>query len=186
MEEVLLKNKAIPVHLSVSYQLNLLIIRYIYNYPKEAQDLHLSYKHSHLSIKELVMSDIYKILVAEQKALISKHLKQKLNRKQTLVFTVHSMSEAIDHLKFIDFNILVVDVQSNWNDQNDFQILRSIRWMLPQIRIILLISKEKIKKIDNLEGLEISDLISKPWKNKDLVISITNVIEKSPICLSKI
>jgi DNA-binding response OmpR family regulator len=132
------------------------------------------------------MSDIYKILVAEQKPSISKHLKQKLNRKRTIVFTVHSMSEAIDHLKFINFDILVVDVQSDWDDQNDFQILRSIRWMLPQIRIILLISKKKVKEIDNLEGLEISDLISKPWKNKDLVTSITNVIENSPICLSKI
>ena len=132
-----------------------------------------------------MMSDITKILVIEPKSIISEQLKQNLNKNKTIVFMVKNISEAVERLKFVYFDILVADVQPEWNNQRDYQILRSIRWMSPQIKIILLISQDKAKQTNYFEGLEISDLISKPWKNSDLFSSINHVIENSLICFSK-
>ena len=132
-----------------------------------------------------MMPDITKILVIEPKSIISEQLKQNLNKNQTIVFMVKNISEAIEHLKFVYFDILVADIQPDWNNQRDYQILRSIRWMSPQIKIILLISQDKAKQTNYFQGLEISDLISKPWKNSDLFSSINHVIENSLIRFSK-
>jgi len=57
--------------------------------------------------------------------------------------------------------------------------------MSPQIKIILLISQDKAKQTNYFQGLEISDLISKPWKNSDLFSSVNHVIENSLIRFSK-
>lgn len=131
------------------------------------------------------MSDITKILVIEPKSMISEQLKQSLNKKQTIVFMVKNISEAIERLKFVYFDILVADIQPDWNNQRDYQILRSIKWMSPQIKIILLIPQDKAKQMNYFEGLEISDLISKPWKNSDLFSAINHLIENSSFCFSK-
>jgi len=131
------------------------------------------------------MSDITKILVIEPESIISEQLKQNLDKNQTIVFMVKNIYEAIEHLKFVYFDILVADIQPDWNNQRDYQILRSIRWMSPQIKIILLISQDKAKQTNYFEGLEISDLISKPWKNSDLFLSINHLIKNSLICFSK-
>ena len=130
-------------------------------------------------------SDITKILVIEPKSIISERLKQNLNKNKTIVFMVKNISEAVEQLKFVYFDILVADIQPDWNNQRDYQILRSIRWMSPQIKIILLISQDKAKQTNYFEGLEISDLIPKPWKNSDLFSSINHVIENSLIRFSK-
>ena len=53
-----------------------------------------------------MMSDITKILVIEPKSIISEQLKQNLNRNKTIVFMVKNISEAIEHLKFVYFDIL--------------------------------------------------------------------------------
>lgn len=131
------------------------------------------------------MSDITKILVIEPKSMISEQLKQNLNKKQTIVFMVKNISEAIERLKFVYFDILVADIQPDWNNQRDYQILRSIKWMSPQIKIILLIPQDKAKQMNYFKGLEISDLISKPWENSDLFLSINHLIENSSFCFSK-
>ena len=135
--------------------------------------------------KELIMPDITKILVIEPKSQISEHLKENLDKKQTIVFMVNNISEAIERLKFVYFDILIADIQPDWNNQKDYHILRSIRWMSPQIKILLLIPQEKAKQINYFEGLEISDVISKPWESRDLFSSINHLIKKSSIYFSK-
>ena len=130
------------------------------------------------------MPDIIKILVIEPKPVISKQLKQNLNKKRTIVFMVSTICEAIERLKFVNFDILVADIQSDWNNQKDYQILRSIRWMSPQIKIILLISQQKAEQMNYFEGLEISDVISKPWINNDLISSINHLMENSLVYFS--
>ena len=128
-----------------------------------------------------MMPDITKILVIEPKSLISEQLKKNLNNKQTIVFMVKNISEAIERLKFVYFDILVADIQPDWNAQRDYHILRSIRWMSPQIKILLLIPQEKATQMNYLEGLEISDVISKPWESNDLFSSINHLIKTSSI-----
>ena len=130
------------------------------------------------------MSDITTLLVIEQKSMISKQLEQKLNRKRNIIFRVNNTSAAMEWLKSVDFDIMVVDIYSEWNDYKDYQILRSIRWMSPRIKIILLVTKEKAKQIKYSEELENLNLIRRPYKNEELITSVNHLIENSSIGFS--
>lgn len=131
------------------------------------------------------MSDIHKILVIEPKPLLSKQMKRQLNKKRTIVFMVKEMTEAFELLKFVYFDILVVDIQAGQHQSAYYQAILSIQWMSPQIRIILIISKEKIKYLNNLEGLEISNVILKPIKEREVMVSINQALEKAELCCPK-
>jgi len=88
------------------------------------------------------------------------------------VFMVTSISKAVERIKSIFFDIAVIDIHQEWNDRRDYLFLRSITWMAPKTRIILLAPDGKKESANNVEGLEISRFISKPWKYKELIASI--------------
>ncbi|MEW5800581.1 MAG: tetratricopeptide repeat protein [bacterium] len=121
------------------------------------------------------MNDIIKILVIEREPVVSRQLKKSLNREQHIVFGVSSVMGAVERLKSIFFDIVVVDVYQDWNDQEDFFLLRSITWMAPKTKIILVAPEDKQNPARNVEGLKIFDFIHKHKKFKNLIASINHL-----------
>ena len=103
-------------------------------------------------------------------------LKEYLNEKNFIISTAENSFEAKNKLKFLKFDLLVIDVMMP--GQDGYDLTKEIK-KESNIPIILLTAKSEVE--NRIKGLELGadDYLSKPFEPKELLLRINNIIKKS-------
>jgi two-component system phosphate regulon response regulator OmpR len=116
------------------------------------------------------------ILIVDDDNRIRSLLKDYLSENHYIVSTAEDAEEAKTKLKYIKFDILILDVMMP--GQNGYDLTKEIKKEI-QIPIILLTAKGEVE--NRIKGLEIGadDYISKPFEPKELLLRIKNVVKNN-------
>ena len=116
------------------------------------------------------------ILIVDDDNRIRSLLKDYLSENHYIVSTAEDAEEAKTKLKYIKFDILILDVMMP--GQNGYDLTKEIKKEI-QIPIILLTAKGEVE--NRITGLEIGadDYISKPFEPKELLLRIKNVVKNN-------
>tara|TARA_B100001123_G_C15143121_1_gene960387 strand:- start:224 stop:901 length:678 start_codon:yes stop_codon:yes gene_type:complete len=116
------------------------------------------------------------ILVVDDDEGIRDLVKQYLNQNNFLVTTAKSAEDAVEKIKIIKFDLIVLDIMMPGKSGLDFTIENKNNLNTP---IILLTAKGQAS--ERVEGLEIGadDYLSKPFEPKELILRIKNIINKT-------
>ena len=115
------------------------------------------------------------ILVVDDDDGIRELVKQFLNQNKYLVTTAKSSEDALDKVKIIKFDLIVLDIMMPGKSGLDF-INENKKLETP---IILLTAKGQPN--ERIEGLEIGadDYLPKPFEPKELILRIQNILNKT-------
>ena len=118
------------------------------------------------------------ILVVDDDDGIRDLVKQYLNQNNYLVTTAKSSEDALEKVKIIKFDLIVLDIMMPGKTGLDFTSEYKKKIDTP---IILLTAKGEVS--ERVEGLEIGadDYLSKPFEPKELILRITNILNKTKI-----
>ena len=118
------------------------------------------------------------ILVVDDDDGIRDLVKQYLNQNNYLVTTAKSSEDALEKFKIIKFYLIVLDIMMPGKTGLDFTSEYKKKIDTP---IILLTAKGEVS--ERVEGLEIGadDYLSKPFEPKELILRITNILNKTKI-----
>ena len=116
------------------------------------------------------------ILIVDDDNRIRSLLKDYLSENHYIVSTAEDAEEAKTKLKYIKFDILILDVMMP--GQNGYDLTKEIKKEI-QIPIILLTAKGEVE--NRIRGLEIGadDYISKPFEPKELLLRIKNIVKNN-------
>ena len=116
------------------------------------------------------------ILVVDDDDGIRSLVKKYLNENNYLVTTAQSAEDAIEKIKLIKFDLIILDIMMPGKSELDFIQENKKKLETP---IILLTAKGEA--IDRIEGLEIGadDYLPKPFEPKELILRIQNIIKKT-------
>ena len=116
------------------------------------------------------------ILVVDDDDRIRELVKEYLNENGFIVSTGNSAEEAKTRLRYFKFDIIILDVMMP--GQNGFELTKEIK-QNSDIPIILLTAKGEVE--NRIEGLELGadDYLVKPFKHKELLLRVKNIIKKS-------
>ena len=116
------------------------------------------------------------ILIVDDDNRIRSLLKDYLSENHYIVSTAEDAEEAKTKLKYIKFDILILDV--TMPGQNGYDLTKEIKKEI-QIPIILLTAKGEVE--NRIKGLEIGadDYISKPFEPKELLLRIKNIVKNN-------
>ena len=116
------------------------------------------------------------ILVVDDDDGIRSLVKKYLNENNYLVTTAQSAEDAIEKIKLIKFDLIILDIMMPGKSGLDFIQENKKKLETP---IILLTAKGEA--IDRIEGLEIGadDYLPKPFEPKELILRIQNIIKKT-------
>jgi len=116
------------------------------------------------------------ILIVDDDNRIRSLLKDYLSENHYIVSTAEDAEEAKTKLKYIKFDILILDVMMP--GQNGYDLTKEIKKEI-QIPIILLTAKGEVE--NRIKGLEIGadDYISKPFEPKELLLRIKNIVKNN-------
>ena len=122
------------------------------------------------------MAKLNHLLVVDDDNRIRGLLKEYLNEKNFIISTAENSFEAKNKLKFLKFDLLVIDVMMPGQDCYD--LTKEIK-KESNIPIILLTAKSEVE--NRIKGLELGadDYLSKPFEPKELLLRINNIIKKS-------
>ena len=122
------------------------------------------------------------ILVVDDDEGIRELVKQFLNNNNYLVTTAKSSEDALDKVKIIKFDLIVLDIMMPGKTGLEFTFENKRKIDTP---IILLTAKGEPS--DRVEGLEIGadDYLPKPFEPKELILRINNILNKTKIEDSK-
>ena len=122
------------------------------------------------------MAKLNHLLVVDDDNRIRGLLKEYLNEKNFIISTAENSFEAKNKLKFLKFDLLVIDVMMP--GQDGYDLTKEIK-KESNIPIILLTAKSEVE--NRIKGLELGadDYISKPFEPKELLLRIKNIIKKS-------
>tara|TARA_E500000178_G_C16953447_1_gene722452 strand:+ start:260 stop:937 length:678 start_codon:yes stop_codon:yes gene_type:complete len=115
------------------------------------------------------------ILIVDDDDRIRDLLKDYLCRNSYVVSTAENADQAKERLKYIKFDIIVLDVMMP--GQNGYELTKEIKKQI-KIPIILLTAKGEVE--NRIKGLELGadDYIGKPFEPKELLLRIKNIINK--------
>jgi len=118
------------------------------------------------------------ILVVDDDDGIRELVKQFLNKNNYLVTTAKNSEDALDKVKIIKFDLIILDIMMPGKSGLEFTNENKKKLDTP---IILLTAKGEIS--DRIEGLEIGadDYLSKPFEPKELILRINNILSKTKI-----
>jgi len=118
------------------------------------------------------------ILVVDDDDGIRKLVKQFLNKNNYLVTTAKNSEDALDKVKIIKFDLIILDIMMPGKSGLEFTNENKKKLDTP---IILLTAKGETS--DRIEGLEIGadDYLSKPFEPKELILRINNILSKTKI-----
>ncbi len=118
----------------------------------------------------------YHILIVDDDDRIRNLLKDYLSENNYIVSTAENSNQAKDKLKFIKFDIIILDVMMP--GQNGYDLTKEIKKNI-KIPIILLTAKGEVE--NRIKGLELGadDYIGKPFEPKELLLRIKNIISKN-------
>jgi len=116
------------------------------------------------------------ILVVDDDDGIRDLVKQFLNQNNYLVTTAKSAEDALDKVKIIKFDLIVLDIMMPGKSGLEFTNENKKKLDTP---IILLTAKGEAS--ERVEGLEIGadDYLAKPFEPKELILRINNIISKT-------
>ncbi len=116
------------------------------------------------------------ILVVDDDEGIRELVKQFLNKNNYLVTTAKSSEDALDKVKIIKFDIIVLDIMMPGKSGLEFTNEDKKKLDTP---IILLTAKGEAS--ERVEGLEIGadDYLAKPFEPKELILRINNILNKT-------
>ena len=116
------------------------------------------------------------ILVVDDDEGIRDLVKQYLNQNNFLVTTANSAENAVEKIKIIKFDLIVLDIMMPGKSGLDFTIENKKNLNTP---IILLTAKGQAS--ERVEGLEVGadDYLPKPFEPKELILRIKNIINKT-------
>ncbi len=116
------------------------------------------------------------ILVVDDDEGIRDLVKQYLNQNNFLVTTANSAEDAVEKIKIIKFDLIVLDIMMPGKSGLDFTIENKKNLNTP---IILLTAKGQAS--ERVEGLEVGadDYLPKPFEPKELILRIKNIINKT-------
>ena len=122
------------------------------------------------------------ILVVDDDDGIRELVKQFLNKNNYLVTTAKNAEDALDKVKIIKFDLIVLDIMMPGKSGLEFTNENKKKLDTP---IILLTAKGEAS--DRIEGLEIGadDYLAKPFEPKELILRIKNILNKTKFENSK-
>ena len=122
------------------------------------------------------------ILVVDDDDGIRSLVKKYLNENKFLVTTANSAEDAIEKLKIIKFDLIILDIMMPGRNGLEFIQEYKIKLDTP---IILLTAKGEAR--ERIEGLEIGadDYLPKPFEPKELILRIQNIIKKTNKSIKK-
>ena len=115
------------------------------------------------------------ILIIDDDDKIRELLKQYLKNYNFIISTATNAADAEEKLKIFKFDMAIIDIMMPGKD--GLQLTKEIRETI-DLPIILLTAKGETK--DKIKGLEIGaeDYLSKPFEPKELLLRITNIINR--------
>ena len=115
------------------------------------------------------------ILVVDDDDGIRELVKQFLNKNNYLVTTAKNAEDALEKVKIIKFDLIVLDIMMPGKSGLEFTNENKKKLDTP---IILLTAKGEAS--DRIEGLEIGadDYLAKPFEPKELILRINNILNK--------
>ena len=122
------------------------------------------------------------ILVVDDDDGIRELVKQFLNKNNYLVTTAKNAEDALEKVKIIKFDLIVLDIMMPGKSGLEFTNENKKKLNTP---IILLTAKGEAS--DRIEGLEIGadDYLAKPFEPKELILRINNILNKTKFENSK-
>ena len=116
------------------------------------------------------------ILVVDDDDRIRELVKQFLNQNNYLVTTARSSEDALNKLKIVKFDLIVLDIMMPGKSGLEFTNENKKKINTP---IILLTAKGEAS--ERIEGLEIGadDYLAKPFEPKELILRINNILNKT-------
>ena len=116
------------------------------------------------------------ILVVDDDDGIRSLVKKYLNENLFLVTTADSAEDALEKIKIIKFDLIVLDIMMP--GKSGLEFLRENRKEL-ETPVILLTAKAEIN--ERVEGLEVGadDYLPKPFEPKELILRIKNILNKT-------
>ena len=116
------------------------------------------------------------ILIVDDDNRIRNLLKDYLSENNYLVSTAENADQAKDKLKFIKFDIMILDIMMP--GQNGYELTKEIKKKI-KLPIILLTAKGEVE--NRIKGLELGadDYIGKPFEPKELLLRIKNLIKNN-------
>tara|TARA_B100001250_G_C19710644_1_gene749020 strand:- start:473 stop:1150 length:678 start_codon:yes stop_codon:yes gene_type:complete len=116
------------------------------------------------------------ILVVDDDDGIRELVKQFLNQNNYLVSTAKSSEDALNKVKIIKFDLIVLDIMMPGKSGLEFTIENKKKLDTP---IILLTAKGEAS--ERVQGLEIGadDYLAKPFEPKELILRINNILNKT-------
>ena len=118
------------------------------------------------------------ILIVDDDDRIRDLLKDYLINNNYIISTAGNAEEAKEKLKYIKFDILILDVMMP--GQSGYELTEEIKKTI-QVPIILLTAKGEVE--NRIKGLELGadDYIGKPFEPKELLLRIKNIIKNKNI-----
>ncbi len=116
------------------------------------------------------------ILVVDDDDRIRDLVKQYLNENNYLITTAINAEDAIEKIKIVKFDLIVLDIMMPGKSGLDFTLENKDKLYTP---IILLTAKGEAE--ERVHGLEIGadDYLSKPFEPKELLLRIKNILNKT-------
>ena len=116
------------------------------------------------------------ILVVDDDDGIRSLVKKYLNENNYLVTTANSAEDAIEKIKIIQFDLIILDIMMP--GKNGLEFIQENQKKL-ETPIILLTAKGETS--ERVEGLEVGadDYLAKPFEPKELILRIQNIIKKT-------
>ena len=118
------------------------------------------------------------ILVVDDDDGIRSLVKKYLNENNYLVTTANSSENAVEKVKIIKFDLIILDIMMP--GKNGLEFIKENKEKI-ETPIILLTAKGEAN--ERIEGLEIGadDYLPKPFEPKELILRIQNIIKKTQI-----
>ena len=115
------------------------------------------------------------ILIVDDDDRIRDLLKDYLTENTYIVSTAENADQAKERLKFIKFDIIILDVMMP--GQNGYELTQEIKKKI-KVPIILLTAKGEVE--NRIKGLELGadDYLGKPFEPKELLLRINNILNK--------
>ena len=122
------------------------------------------------------------ILVVDDDDGIRELVKEFLNKNNYLVSTAKSSEDALEKVKIIKFDLIVLDIMMPGKSGLEFTIENKKKLFTP---ILLLTAKGEVS--ERVEGLEVGadDYLAKPFEPRELILRINNILSKTKIEDSK-
>ena len=116
------------------------------------------------------------ILVVDDDDRIRSLLKDYLTDNNYIVSTAENAEQAKNKLKYIKFDIIILDVMMP--GQSGYDLTKEIKMQM-KVPIILLTAKGEVE--NRIKGLELGadDYLGKPFEPKELLLRVKNIIDKN-------